>query len=273
MILRLSSAVATTLVLAGVIAACSSDADTASPGSSSGGTSSGAASSGSSSPKLASAECNSRCTAKLGGECQAPSSQATAGCEQVCSNGVTEEQATCLEAASCEEIAKLESIDELCPSGGASSSGSSGASSSGASSSGSANDTPTSLTITATIPSDYKAIHTKTGDDIASLFNVAPEPTFDPDVPINSGHLPQLDKAASVTLDSPTRPTGACGTSKFSFVLNSTQIGVQISGVDHLPETACATFTDSLVKGAKLTLKGVPWNNSTVKATVTIILK
>jgi hypothetical protein len=271
MIARLSSAVAASLVL--IVVACSSDADSGDAGASSSGAT--GSSGTSTSPKLAAAECNSRCTAKLVDECHATPDQATPGCEQTCSSGVTEAQATCLEAAKCDDLEKLAGggIDELCPSSGSSSSSSSSGSSSGASSSGGADDTPTSLTITATIPSDYKAIHTETEGKIASLFNVAPQPTFDPDVEINSGHLPQLDKATSVALDSPERPTGACGTSSFSFVLNSTEIGVQIAGVDTLPATDCATFTDDLVQGAKFTLKGVPWNNSTVKATVTIILK
>jgi hypothetical protein len=279
MLARLSSAVAASIVLAGIVAAggaCSSDPDATTTSSSSGNTSSG--SSGSSSPKLDSASCNSRCTAKIVTECHAPSDQGSEGCTQTCASGVTEAQATCLEAADCEDLEKLQSggIDALCPSSG-SSSGSSGSTSgntsSGSTSSGGSNDTPTSLTITATIPSDYKAIHTSSSGKIAALFNGAPQPTFYPNVQINSGHLPLLDKAGSVTLESPDRPDGACGTSTFGFVLNSTQIGVQISGADTLPATDCATFTDSLVNGAKFTLKDVPWSNSTVKATVTIILK
>jgi hypothetical protein len=277
MIARLSSAIAASIVLAGVVAAsgaCSSDSDPSATGSSSGSTSSGAGSSGSSSPKLASAECNSRCTAKIVDECHAPKDQGTEGCTETCSAGVTEAQATCLEAADCEDLEKLQSggIDALCPSSSGGSSSSSG-SSSGTSSSGGSNDTPTSLTITATIPSDGAVIHSESDGKVASLFNVAPKPTFDPNVSINAGHLPLLDKAGSVTLESPDRPAGACGTSKFSFVLNSTQIGVQIAGEDVLPATDCAKFTDNLAKGAKLTLKDVPWSNSTVKATVTIVLE
>lgn len=282
MIARLGSAVAATIVLAGIAGAsgaCSSDSE-ATTSSSSGNGSSGNGSSGTTSPKLDTAACNSRCTAKIVTECGAPSDQGTQGCSETCTSGVTEAQATCLEAASCTELAKLQSggIDALCPSSSGSSSGgtsgsTSGQSSSGQSSSGGTNDTPTNLTITGTIPSDGAVIHTTTSGKVASLFNVAPKPTFSPDVQINSGHLPQLDKAGKVTLNSPTRPAGACGTSQFSFVLNSSQIGVQIAGTDTLPATDCATFTDNLAKGTTITLTDVPWLNSSVKATVKIVLE
>ena len=280
MIARLSYAIATTIVLAGFVAAasaCSSDADPAATSSSSSGSTGNGGSSGNSSggdTTLSSSECTSRCSAKLN-TCDELKSQASAGCSQLCTGSVTAGQATCLEDKTCSELLEAfgegKDLDALCPKG---STNSSSGSTSGGTSSGSTNtDTPTNLTITATIPSDYEAIHKKTGDSIASIFNVAPKPTFSPAVQITASHLPQLDKAESVTLDSPERPAGACGTAKFSFVLNSSQIGVQISGADVLPETSCATFTDALAKGATLTLKGVPWLNSSVKATVKIVLE
>src|SRR6478609_7918900 len=104
MLARLSSAVAASIVLAGIVAAggaCSSDPDATTTSSS--GNTSGNGSSGSASPKLDSAACNSRCKAKIVDECGAPSSEGTQGCSQTCASGVTEVQATCLEAADCQD--------------------------------------------------------------------------------------------------------------------------------------------------------------------------
>lgn len=277
MIARSSYAVVSTLVLAGFIAAggaCSSDSDAS--GTSSGGSSSGA--SGGSGPKIDNAECQARCGSKFE-TCNAPPSSVEQGCAMLCTGGITEAQAMCLEAKSCDELERYAggaSIDDICPksSGGSSSGSSSSSSSGGSSSSGnSKDDTPENLTITGKIPSGYKVTHTESEGRIASAFTVAPEPTFDPDVQISGLHLPLLDKAESVTVDSPKRPTGACGDAEFSFALNASQIGVSLVGVDEVGSAACASFTDSLAKGATFTLKGVPWNNSSVKATVKIVLE
>lgn len=133
---------------------------------------------------------------------------------------------------------------------------------------------PDTLTISATLPSkDDATIHTKSDDKIASLFNVAPKPSFDPDTDINASFLPLLDKAGAMTLDSPDREGGACGDAKFQFALNASQISVSIAGVDTLPDTACARFVDDLASGAEFTFTDVPWANSSKKTTVKIVLQ
>lgn len=271
MILRLSSSVAATVIAAGLIAAggaCSSSSS-AEPG---GTTTTTSTSSGGSSPAISASDCNTRCGDKLE-QCGATATQAAQGCSETCSGSISEAQASCLEAKSCDQLEALAAgatIDTLCAKGTSTTSSSSSTTSSGTS--GNPTSTiPTSITITATIPSDYESLHTMTDGKIASLFNVAPKPTFDPEPP--PGSYPDIFNATDVTLDSPDRTAGACGTSKFSFVLNASQLGVMISGVDTLPATACASFTDHLAKGATLTLKNVTWPNSSVKSTVKIVLK
>ena len=245
----------------GVFLACSSES-TSSPGASS----SGSAGSSGGSPTLSTAECSTRCKAKLGA-CGAPSSQSEQGCAQLCGGSITEAQATCFENADCEDIAAAESVDDLCPksSGSSGTSGSSGSSGS----SGTNGGLPTSLTITGRFGS-VKAIHVKgDDDDIASNINVAPEPSFDPSQPST---LPNVaGEGVSAKIESP--DPGNCK-ANISYVLSLSQVGVSVTGVDALPDTDCVTFTDEIASdGIKATLTNVPYPNSSTKATVRIDLK
>ncbi|MBX3231909.1 MAG: hypothetical protein KIT84_12085 [Labilithrix sp.] len=215
------------------------------------------------SPTVSPDTCKSRCNAKAA-ECGGPAS----GCAQLCAGSVTEGQVACLEGKSCSQLEPLAEGGDLaaiCPVTSSSSS-----TTTTTSSGGTATDLPESMTITATIPSDYKALHTKQGNEIATLFNVAPKPSFSPEPP--AAQFPQIgDKDVAVTVDAPSR--GGCD-AKFSFVINSEQVGVQFTAVETIPDTPCATFADKIVSdGAKLTLANVPWANSTKTSTVTIELK
>ncbi len=106
--------------------ACSSSSTN--NGTSSGASASSSSSSGGSSPVISSSDCSSRCQAKLTA-CNAPPAEVQNGCGQLCANQITEAQATCLEGKACDDIAKANSFNELCPAGSTSSSSSTSTSS------------------------------------------------------------------------------------------------------------------------------------------------
>jgi hypothetical protein len=246
---------------------CSDDSNASSTTSSTTSTSSGGGS-----PAITGEQCTSRCTTKLntcGG-----GAQAAQGCQQFCQQSITEAQASCFEGKDCEEIARADSVDSLCPQSTGSSSGTSGASSgtSGASSGTSGTSSgalPTSVTITGSIPSATKAIHTgDPNDKIASFvsFSVKP-PKFSPSL---SNNLPNLaEKGLSISAESPS--LGTCKPS-YGLTLNSGELGVQVSGTDAKGTADCAVFTDKIASdGFKATIANVPYQQSpSTKATVKI---
>jgi len=213
-------------------------------------------------PRLSTKDCTSRCEAKSS-ECGAPSDSAAERCAQVCAESRTEDQLACLEAKSCSKLAAAEDLDALCP---AKSTPTPTPTSSGTTSSGGPT-LPTELTIKGRF-GDVKAHHTKSDQTIVSVLSVAPEPSFSPEQPVT---LPDLSsKDVTTTIASP--ELGSCKPT-FSYVLNSSQIGVMIEGSETLPDTDCAAFTDAVARdGLRATLKNVPYPNGTSRATVKIAL-
>lgn len=254
--------------LAAIGGGCSDDSNASSTTSSTTSTSSSGGS-----PKITTEQCTSRCTTKLNACGGGP--QAAQGCQQFCQQSITEAQASCFEAKDCEEIARAESIDGLCPQQN-SSSGTSGASSgtSGASSgtSGASGSLPTSVTVSGSIPAGTKAIHTgDPNDKIASVLSFAVKPPkFSPSL---SNNLPNLgERGLAITVESP--DLGTCKPA-YGFTLNSSELGVQVTGTDVKGTADCALFTDKIVRdGLKLSMANVPYQQSpSTKATVKIDVK
>jgi hypothetical protein len=218
------------------------------------------------SPTVPASECADRCLEKLV-SCGAPADLAEMECEMSCDEGLTEQQLACVERASCARLGDAEDIDELCAGTSSSTGGGGGASGTGGSSGGGASSgNPEQLTIRGRFGAT-KAVHVEgSGGTIASHVSVAPAPQFSPSKP---SELPVLSQAASVEITSPS--LGGCAAS-ISWTLNGSQIGVQVTGQDALPSTACVTFTDAVAKsGVRATLSDVPYPNGG-SATVSVEL-
>jgi hypothetical protein len=249
------------LGIAFLFLACTSETSSSPDGAGSSGTSGG------SSPAITTAECTDRCKGKLD-QCGAPAAQTEQGCAQLCGGSITQAQAACFEASDCEEIARAETVDELCPKNTGSSGTSSGSSGPGTSSGSSGGGGPLpQVTITGSF-GNVKANHTSSNGKIASVISIAPEPKFSPSMP---SPLPLInDKGVTVTVTSP--DLGDCKP-QINLTLNPSQVGVVITGVDTLPAADCATFTDAVAKnGFEATVTNAPYPNNSVKATVKIDL-
>jgi hypothetical protein len=246
--------VALTIGFVGIFVACSSD-----PAASSSSSSSSSGASGNDSPAITAAECTNRCKTKLDA-CGAPAAQTEQGCTQVCSNSVTEAQAACFEAKDCEQLAAVETIDEICPRSSGGSSGSSG-------SSGTSGGLPTELTIKGNF-GDVEPFRGTQDGKVVSTLSVAPKPKFSPSQPSS---LPKIS-ASGVTVTVTSPDPGNCKPD-MSFTLNTNEIGVNIVGADTPPATDCVAFVNSVASnGFKATFKDVPYPNSSTKATVNVDL-